>query len=589
MYYGEEIVEEVRSRNDIVSVISQFVNLKKQGGRYVGLCPFHSEKTPSFSVSQENQLYYCFGCGAGGNVYSFLMQYENLSFSEAVAELADRAGMTLPRQEETVEQKREADRRQQILAVNKAAATFYYYQLKGPAGERGLAYLKGRGLTEETIRKFGLGYSPQSGSPLYRYLKNKGFSDEILSDSQLLRFSERGAWDRFWNRVMFPILDVRGRVIAFGGRVMGDGEPKYLNSPETPVFDKSRSLYGLHLAKNTKRSYFLLCEGYMDVISLHQAGFDNAVASLGTAFTSGHASLIKRYCGDVVITYDSDGAGRRAARRAIPILRAAGLSVKVLNMTPYKDPDEFIKALGPEAYQKRIDEAVNAFFFELDLEKEAADLTDPDKKTAFQKTVAARLTGFADVLERENYLTFAAARYGIREETLREMVNFIGAGKTPPVPVEPAETLTVKQSRRREKQSGMVEAERLVINWLTGQKLPYETVLRYVRPEYIYDETNRAVADRIFEDLKHGRPVNPAAVLDSLSQEEETRARVAELFNTYSVGAEDRQAVLLENIRQLKRRYINDILREETDPRRLQALIAEKAGIDRLGGNGEEL
>ena len=378
-YYSDELIEEVRSRNDIVDVISGYVRLQKKGSTYFGLCPFHNEKTPSFSVSPGKQMYYCFGCGAGGNVFTFIMQYENYTFPEAMEMLADRAGIELPKQEMSAEQRRAADRRARILEVNKLAAKYFYMLLQNPQGELARKYFEKRQLTRETITHFGLGYSDKYSDDLYRYLKKAGYEDDLLKDSGLVTIDERrGGRDKFWNRAMFPIMDANNRVIGFGGRVMGDGEPKYLNSPETIIFDKSRNLYGLNFARQSRKPQILLCEGYMDVIALHQAGFDNAVASLGTAFTSGHASLLKRYTKEVYLTFDSDGAGVRAALRAIPILKEAGLTAKVINMQPYKDPDEFIKALGAEEYQKRIDKAENSFLFEVRILERDYNMQDPE-------------------------------------------------------------------------------------------------------------------------------------------------------------------------------------------------------------------
>ena len=381
--YSDELIEEVRSRNDIVDVISQYVRLSKKGSTYFGLCPFHNEKTGSFSVSPNKQMYYCFGCHAGGNVFTFLMQYENYTFGEAMEALAERAGVDLPKQEYTAAQRQEADRRARLLEINKEAAKYFFVLLRGERGKRALDYFKKRALSDETIHKFGLGYSDQYSDDLYRYLRSKGYDDEILKDSGLVTIDEvRGGHDKFWNRAMFPIMDVHNKVIGFGGRVMGDGEPKYLNSPETKIFDKSRNLYGLNFARATKKPQLLLCEGYMDVIALHQAGFDNAVASLGTALTSGHANLLKRYTKEVYLTYDSDGAGIKAALRAIPILKEVGITTKIINMKPYKDPDEFIKALGAGAYQERIDQAENSFLFEVRMEEQQHDMHDPEGKTA---------------------------------------------------------------------------------------------------------------------------------------------------------------------------------------------------------------
>ena len=315
-------------------------------------------------MSPSKQMYHCFGCGVSGNVITFVMEYENYSFREAVEMLADRSGVKLPKMEYSKEAKAKADRKAALLEINKLAANYFYYQLKQPRGKIGYDYLVKRKLTDETIRRFGLGFSNKISDDLYRYLKSKGYEDELLKDTGLVTIEERGARDKFWNRVMFPIMDVNSRVIGFGGRVLGDGEPKYLNSPETMLFDKSRNLYGLNYARTSRKKYMMLCEGYMDVISMHQAGYTNAVASLGTALTEQHAALLKRYTDQVILTYDSDGAGVKAALRAIPILKRAGISTKVLNMRPYKDPDEFMKNLGAEEFEKRIETARNSFLYE---------------------------------------------------------------------------------------------------------------------------------------------------------------------------------------------------------------------------------
>ena len=395
MFYPDELIEEVRSRNDIVDVISGYVHLQKKGANYFGLCPFHNEKSPSFSVSRSKQMYYCFGCGAGGNVFTFLMEYENDTFPEAVKALADRAGISLPEADESEEAKKEQSKRSRLLAINKEAAKYFYFQLRAKQGELGLNYLRERQLTDETIHRFGLGYANKTADDLVRYLKGKGFSEELIREAGLCNTDEKhGMYDKFWNRVMFPIEDINHRVIGFGGRVMGDGKPKYLNSPETPIFDKSRNLYGLNFARSSRKGNIILCEGYMDVIAMHQAGFNQAVASLGTAFTLGQAGLLKRYTKEVLLSYDSDGAGVKAALRAIGILKEAGLTGRVINLEPYKDPDEFIKNLGAEAFQERIDNAENSFLFEIRMLQREYDLNDPEKKTEFHRgEEALRVSG----------------------------------------------------------------------------------------------------------------------------------------------------------------------------------------------------
>ena len=403
MYYSEELIEEIRTRNDIVDVISGYVRLQKKGSSYFGLCPFHNEKSPSFSVSRQKQMYYCFGCGAGGNVFTFLMEYENFTFVEAVKYLADRAGVELPKAEYSKEARERADLKSSILEINKIAAKYFYVQLKSEHGRAAYTYLKNRELSDETITAFGLGYSNKYSDDLYKYLRKKGYSEDLIRQAGLINTDERqGVYDKFWNRVMFPIMDVNSRVIGFGGRVMGDAKPKYLNSPETAVFDKSRNLYGLNRARTSRKPYFLLCEGYMDVIALHQAGFTNAVASLGTALTPGHASLIKRYVQEVYLTYDSDEAGTKAALRAVPILKDAGISARVVKMDPYKDPDEFIKNLGAEEYERRIEEARNGFMFTLEVLERDFDMQSPEGKTGFFREAARRLVTFEDKLERNN-------------------------------------------------------------------------------------------------------------------------------------------------------------------------------------------
>lgn len=525
MYYPDEIIEEVRTRNDIVDLISGYVKLQRRGSSYFGLCPFHNEKSPSFSVSPGKQMYYCFGCGAGGNVFTFLMEYENYSFPEAVKALADRAGVALPEMEYSQEARRARDEKNAVLEVNREAAKYYYYLLRTPEGAPGMEYLKKRGLTAETMQRFGLGYAGRYSDGLYRYLKKKGISDELLKKSGLMQVNEKqGMYDKFWNRVMFPIMDINGKVVGFGGRVMGDGKPKYLNSPETVIFDKSRNLYGLNFARSSRKKQLLVCEGYMDVISLHQAGFTNAVASLGTALTSQHASLLKRYTDEAVLTYDSDEAGIRAALRAVPLLKEAGVTARVLHMAPYKDPDEFIKALGAEAFQERIDQAENSFMFEVSVLEKNFDMGDPEEKTKFFQAVARRISEFELELERENYIEAIAGKYQISFQGLRKMVmNWLMQGV-------PRRKEPVKPGNRREKEDGIRKSQRLILTWLAEHPGIYPAVSQYIRPEDFSDELYQKAAELLFEQLEKGE-VNPAQILNAFDNPEEQR-QAAALFNT---------------------------------------------------------
>ena len=583
-YYSDELIEEVRSRNDIVDVISGYVRLTKKGSTYFGLCPFHNEKTGSFSVSPNKQMYYCFGCGAGGNVFTFLMQYENFSFPEAMEALAERAGIELPKQEMSAQAKKEADKRQILLEINKAAGKYYYMLLRSEHGKQAYEYFKKRELSDATMQKFGLGYSDKYSDDLYRYLRKLGYDDAILKESGLVSIDEvRGGHDKFWNRVMFPIMDVHNKVIGFGGRVMGDGEPKYLNSPETKVFDKSRNLYALNFARQTKKPQMLLCEGYMDVIALHQAGFDNAVASLGTAFTSGHASLLKRYTKEVYLTFDSDGAGIKAALRAIPILKEVGLTAKVINMKPYKDPDEFIKALGAEEYQKRIDAAENSFMFEIRILEQNYDMKDPEGKTAFQTEVAKKLLDFTTELERNNYMEAVADKYHMSFEALRNLVNQLGTQGG--LVKERTPLKSGLNEKKHKKEDGMKQSQKLLLTWLIEYDNLYDKIKDIITPEDFTEDIFRKVAELLYEQKKSGT-VNPAQIISLFAEEEEQR-EVAELFHAriHEVdSAAERDKALKETILRVKDNSISyrSAHLEPTDMQGLQQLVADKRTLQNM-------
>lgn len=583
-YYSDELIEEVRSRNDIVDVISGYVRLTKKGSTYFGLCPFHNEKTGSFSVSPNKQMYYCFGCGAGGNVFTFLMQYENFSFPEAMEALAERAGIELPKQEMSAQAKKEADKRQILLEINKAAGKYYYMLLRSEHGKQAYEYFKKRELSDATMQKFGLGYSDKYSDDLYRYLRKLGYDDAILKESGLVSIDEvRGGHDKFWNRAMFPIMDVHNKVIGFGGRVMGDGEPKYLNSPETKIFDKSRNLYALNFARQTKKPQMLLCEGYMDVIALHQAGFDNAVASLGTAFTSGHASLLKRYTREVYLTFDSDGAGIKAALRAIPILKEVGLTAKVINMKPYKDPDEFIKALGAEEYQKRIDAAENSFMFEIRILEQKYDMKDPEGKTAFQTEVAKKLLDFTTELERNNYMEAVADKYHMSFEALRNLVNQLGTQGG--LVKERTPLKSGLNEKKHKKEDGMKQSQKLLLTWLIEYDNLYDKIKDIITPEDFTEDIFRKVAELLYEQKKSGT-VNPAQIISLFAEEEEQR-EVAELFHAriHEVdSAAERDKALKETILRVKDNSISyrSAHLEPTDMQGLQQLVADKRTLQNM-------
>ncbi|HAK17457.1 MAG TPA: DNA primase [Lachnospiraceae bacterium] len=602
MYYPQEIIDQVIAANDIVSVIGEHVHMKRSGSGYMGLCPFHNEKSPSFSVSPGKQVYHCFGCGESGNVVTFVMKYENATFQEALKILADRAGIKLPEAQYSEESKKKNEQRDRLFAINKDAATYYFRLLRSPRGRRGMDYFRQRQLSDETLNRFGLGFADGADSDLVAYLRKRGYADEDILLSGVAAFDEkRGLHDKFWNRVMYPIMDVTNRVIGFGGRVMGDGKPKYLNSPETPIFDKSHNLYGLNLAKRSRCGYFILCEGYMDVIAMHQAGFSQAVASLGTSFTEGQAQILKRYVPTVLLSYDSDGAGVKAAMRNIGILHSAGLTGKVVDLRPYKDPDEFMKGAGKEEFQKRLDNAENSFLYQIRQVQTNYDLSDPAAQTRFYHEIARRLCEFDDEIERENYTKKMADLYFIPLETLRrEVASYQMAGG--------AQTLQTRQLQRQKpvnltegKRRGKLEEakrrnERLLLTWISDDSAVYLQLRPYLRAEDFAEGVYRTAAGRYFEilDKRYGDALqveagtlpegsaSPAAAVACFDSEEEQK-EAAQLFETRMDGVqtkEEREKALKDVILSVKRNALEQsMLSLQGNPNALQTIVKLKKQI----------
>ena len=595
MRYSDDIIEEVRQKNDIVDVVSQYVKLTRKGSSYFGLCPFHNEKTPSFSVTPGKQMYYCFGCGAGGNVFNFIMEYENYTFGEALKHLADRAGVELPQIEYSKEVREKAQERAELLEINKQAAQYFYYQLRTEKGAQGYQYLTGRGLSEETMRKFGLGYSDKFGGGLYQFLKSKGYGDDRLRESGLFNVDERhGMYDKFWNRVIFPIMDVNNRVIGFGGRVMGDGKPKYLNSPETKIFDKSRNLYGLNVARTTRRKYLILCEGYMDVISMHQAGFTNAVASLGTALTSGHASLLKRYTQEVLLLYDSDEAGVRAALRAIPILREAGVNSRVVNLRPYKDPDEFIKNLGAEAFEERLEQVSDSFMFRVSIAESEFPMEEPQGQNRFFERCAEMLLELKDELERNLYIEAIVKKYrgqyGISVEDLRKRVNTLALKGTPAERrIQPKKSQ--EGAPKKKKDSASDQAQKLMLTWIVTYPKIFDKVAQYLTPEDFVVPLYREVAQMLFSQREEGE-VNPARLLNSFTDSEEQR-EVASLFNAtiHLETPKEQDQAFADTLLRIKTESLAERNRNwnPTDMAGLQEIIKAKKELEELGRKRRDL
>jgi DNA primase len=575
------------SRNDIVDVINGYTSLKRKGRSYEACCPFHHEKTPSFKVDREKQMYHCFGCGVGGNVFTFVMEYENMTFPEAVEYLAGRAGMTLPEKDMSGVDRSKEQYKLTLREMNKAAAAYFHYLLKhSEHGKNAYNYFKNRGLSDEIINSFGLGYSDIYRDDLYKYLRSKGYTDSQLKDSGLVTIDEKdGGTDKFWNRAMIPILDINSKVIGFGGRVMGDAKPKYINTSDTVIFDKSRNLFAMNIARRSRRKGFICCEGYMDVISMHQAGFDNAVASLGTAFTFGHANILKRYTNEVYLAYDSDGAGVAATMKVIAILRELGISARVINMRPYKDPDEFIQALGSEAFEERINKAESAIMFEVRMLSENYNQNDPEEKTTFQKETAKKLALIDEPLERSNYIEAVANLYHIDSKALGELVHKYGiSGAAKPDIVVREERRIENENSENHKEDKKNKSAKLLLTWLVNEPSLFRQL------DGIIDEHNfeagiyRIVAEKLFSQYRTKGKVEPATIITTFEGLDEQRL-VAEMLQTdirIDMTDEEMNLAVTDVVKKIKLASIEEELSHTNDIAVMQKLIREKAGISKL-------
>lgn len=453
MAFPESFLQELKMRNDITEVVSGYVNLKRRGRNMVGLCPFHGEKTPSFNVYTENGSFYCFGCGVGGDVISFEMKIENLDYVDAVKALAQRAGMEMP---ENSYDDSFSKLRSRVFEANREAARFYFSTLYSKSGAGGLEYFYSRGLSDRTIRHFGLGFADDNWTSLCSHLRSKGFKDNELVAANLAvqRRNGNGIYDRFTNRVMFPIIDLRGNVIAFGGRIMTDEKPKYLNTSDTPVFKKSANLFSLNNAKNSGSRTLILCEGYMDVIAVNQAGFTNAVATLGTALTSEQAVLMKRYADEVIICYDADEAGQKATARAIPILRNAGLVIRVLSIPSGKDPDEFIRSKGkdgPVAFKALLEKSGNDIEYRLQKLKQVHNTETTDGKVAFLEAASKVIATISSPIERDVYTSKICAELNVDKNAFKQQLSRLTGRAKRDSKKQEARKIQTDLSRRNDK------------------------------------------------------------------------------------------------------------------------------------------
>lgn len=555
MLYPEEIIEEVRLRNDIVDVISGYIKLERKGKSYFGLCPFHNEKTPSFCVEPTKQFFYCFGCNKGGSVIQFIMNIEHLEFVDALKFLADRAGIALPEPDDSGEREK-AKKRKDILEINREAARFFYSHLAGSEGLKAQAYLKSRGLTEGTIRQFGLGLSPGGWSDLSDYLLAKGASNDLLIASGLSIKSKNGTLvDRFRDRIMFPIFDIRGNVIGFGGRVIDGSGPKYMNSPDTPVYDKSRELYGLNFARRSKSKRLLLLEGYMDVISLHQAGIDYAVASLGTALTQMQAWILKKYAEEIIIAYDADSAGQKATLRGLDILEKAGCNVKVLIIPKGKDPDEFVRNYGPEKFKNLIEGAISLLDYKIRVRKNMHNLDTVEDKLKLLNGIADILAAHDNQIERELYAKDYAAQYGISLEALQSEIKKRMRGRQ--LPEQKRIDTSAVNLPRIDNRYG--ESEYMLVVMLCMENRLYPMVLSRYGLDSFKDEGARETAKRLYEKLEHDKSCVIGELLSGL--EPSLASYLVHLAET-KCNVEDVEKAVLHLLNRLEILKLEDLQKE---------------------------
>lgn len=575
----QDFIDEVIAKNDIVDLISQYTTLKRVGNRFQALCPLHNDKkTPSFSVSPDKQLFHCFGCGTGGTVIHFVMAKENLDFMEAVKLLADRANVPVPDYRSQSERSRAAaihNKKKRMYEMNADAARFFFSNLTAKGNEKALEYLRGRGLSNATIKSFGLGYAPDSWSALVDFMKSKGYSEAELIEGGLAKKRDNGtAYDVFRGRVMFPIMDLRGNVIAFGGRTLIDNQAKYLNSPETLVYKKKEHLFAMNIAKNSKSGQFLLMEGYMDVISLHQNGFDNAVASLGTAFTPEQADVLKRYADKATLCYDADEAGQKAADRAGEILRNAGIKTRVLTITDGKDPDEYINTKGKDMFGLLVDNAESFIEYKIGKIEKQYNLEDTVEKIEFIEQIAKILANIKNHVEREVYIKNIARKTDISSESITAQVqNTIlkqqRNNRTKDMRAEKRSFEARTGGRDDLERMRLYNAEKLLLN-LICEKDVFAEIRNKLKVDDFTEGLHRHLAEIIFKCHENNEKINPSAVISEFSEED--TGRVSEILSDDKNVDNRREAAVLP----LK------IIKSYRMKQEEQALTEQGSDIDRL-------
>ena len=592
-YISDELFNDICSANNIVDYASSFMTLKKSGRNYMACCPFHNEKTPSFHIDADKQLFHCFGCGASGNFVQLVMRLEGLDFQDAIKQLADRAGITIPENGER-RSTALAEKRDRILEMNRIAARFFYDMLTDPEkGRIGREYFARRRLTKQTIIKFGLGYSPDERDALLKHLRSRGYKDEDIIEAGLAVTRNGAAYDKFRGRVRFPIINARGKIIGFGGRIMGDEKlpngvrlAKYLNSPETAAFDKGSNLFALNLAKNSNARDIILCEGYMDVITVHQAGITNCVATLGTAITDRQAKLMLRYGSEILICYDMDEAGTKAALRATDIITAAGGRARVIRITGAKDPDEFITKYGISGFKKAIEKAMPSTEFRISLIKREYDINETEGKIGFVEEAARILAALDDPVEVEAYIKKTAADTGISEQSIFGKYKEI-KGKTRHTP--PARTR--EEYKRRELQrvnsgkppeqkvtSAVREAEKRLLSLISRKRSLAMKAARILEPEELSDKVYQEMVRRIFDSAKEGGEIDPAILINEFSGEPDSENLAgAVFFNPESYN--DEEKTLYDLIYTIKLNRLEARIKTEQDAQEIGRLLKEKSKL----------
>ena len=557
--YSDELIDDIKSSNDIVDVISQYVILKRSGRNFFGLCPFHKEKTPSFSVSPDKQIFHCFGCGAGGNVIHFVSKIENVDFKESLEILAERAGITLP----TIENSGDAKRqflKEKVYEINKEAAKFYHETLYKEISKPAQEYVKRRKLDNKTLKDYWVGYAP-ANSNLYKFLKDKDFTDEEILASDLVNKVGNKFVDRFKNRLIFPIQDVRGRYIAFGGRVLDNSLPKYINSPENIVYSKARNLYGLNVAKKSKLDKLIIVEGYMDVISLHQRGIENVVASCGTSLTEQQGRLLRKYAEKIIISYDSDGAGQAATLRGLDILSNLGCDIRVLQMEGAKDPDEYIIKYGNALFQKLIDDAISLVEFKVKVLKKDLNLDNVNDKIKFLNEIAKLVSTVNNRMEQEVYIDKISREYNISKESIYAEINKLNYSRNQGKKTLESNFRRISTKKQEILPENLVKRENMIIGiLLEGKTKVYNEIKEILTPNDFKKEENKEIVKKLYEEFEKGNS-NINNILELFDNKEEIISTITGIMaDDYEI--KDDEKAIKDLIKSYKKEKLTNRKRE---------------------------